>query len=72
MITRRVKNLLGQFNTRLANIVTYKTSDSSHTLTARTDLAAVADLIKRLDLFSMIVRLLKQESALMGMILPSG
>ena len=66
MITRWVTNLLGQYNTRLADIVTYKTSDSAHTLTACTDLAAVADLIKRLDLSSMIVRLLKQESALMG------
>ena len=65
-------NLIEQFNTRLANIVTYKTSDSSHTLTAWTDLAAVAGLIKRLDLSSMIVRLLEQESALMGMILPPG
>lgn len=107
MITRWVTNLLGQYNTRLADIVTYKTSDSSHTLTACTDLAAVADLIKCLDLSSMIarllprrgsnraypasiffktlmrmlhdgarcladVRLLKQESALMGMVLPSG
>ena len=107
MVTRWVTNQLVQFNTRLANIVTYKTSGGSHTLPDCTDLAAVADLIKRLDLSSMIarllprrgsnraypasiifktlmrmlhdgarcladVRLLKQESALMGMILPSG
>ena len=107
MITRWVMNLLGQYNTRLADIVTYKTSDSSHTLSAHYGLVAVVELIKRLGLSSMIarllprrgsnraypasiffktlmrmlhdgarcladVRLLKQESALMGMILPSG
>lgn len=40
-------------NTRLMDTVTYKTSDSSHTLTARASLVAVAELIKRLELPSM-------------------
>ena len=48
------------------NIVNYETSDSSHTLTSRTGLVALAELLKRLELNDLIERLMPSATVLIG------